>query len=117
MNALGPGEIYIGEHILRDLLLEGGVSRIDARLCIVLAEYGHAGSDRKSSRRNRRRHQHAGVCRKITARRVEKTAGKSAGRDRLLLDAVRRDRSYLREHVLASVVDSPAPTQNRFAVT
>src|SRR5439155_21749635 len=114
MNALRPGEIHIGDDILRYSLLEGGVSRINPWIRIVFTEYGHAGSDRKRSRRNRRRHNDAGVRRKIAARRIEKPASwRQAGRDRLLLDAIRRDRADLRQHVLTSVVDSPAATQDR----
>src|SRR5213594_2802140 len=113
MNTLRPGEVHIGDHILRYSLLEGGVSRVDAWIHIVFTEYGHACSDRKSSRRNRRRHDHTRVRRKIAARRIEKPAGKSSGHERLLLDAVRRDRAHLRQHVLTRVVDSPAASQDR----
>src|SRR5207249_4226224 len=113
VHALRPGEIHIGDYILRYSLLEGGVSRVNAWIRIIFTEYGHACSDRKSSRRNRRRHDHTRVRRKIAARRIEKPAGKSAGRDRLLLDAVRRDGAHLRQHVLTRVVDSPAATQDR----
>src|SRR5215813_2618900 len=117
MNAFRPRKIHIGDYILCNLLLERGVRRVDARIRIGLAEYRHAGSHWKGLRRNRRWHQHARVRRKIAARRVEKPARNWPGRDRLLLDAVRRDRTDLRQHILARIVDAPTCTPNRLAVS
>src|SRR5262245_40520167 len=100
MNALRPGEICIGNHILRELLLEGSVGRVDARIGIVLTEYGHAGADWKRSRRNCGRYNNAWICRQIAAGSVKEAARETARRDRLLLDAIRGDRTDLRQHIL-----------------
>ena len=111
MHALCDREVDVRRQARRQLAIEPDADAVDARIAVVAVEHADAGEQRKGTRRRRagrqqiRPHGHVGKRREP---RVAKVA--------LLLNAVRRNRSHLGEHVLPGVVDAGAAADDRLAV-
>src|SRR5690349_23614570 len=101
MDAFRVGEVEIERQILRQLLLELNVSGIDSGVCIILAKH----TDRCERRQTAQRRNVHDVGPHWQALTVAATKGRSAG-DAKLLYAIVRDRTHLRQHVLAAVEDT-----------
>src|SRR5687768_17613734 len=101
------------------LLFEADVHCVDARVFVIATKHAHTAETwervantavdaRRDSRRRRRdTRPHWTRHAQRDDRRIQE--------DRLLLHAVRRDRSDLRQHVLSRVVDAGARANDRFA--
>src|SRR6185369_7283895 len=112
MNTLRMCEIKVQRKISRDLLLKLYIRGVDSRVSVVFAE--HADTAEAWERvRNRTRgcetvDRRAGTRRRRHQTRPGRTyewVCKQAAGDRLLLHAIGRYRTHLRQHILSRVVN------------
>ena len=136
VNAFRNREIKIACPIRGQLLLEGKVPGVSARIVVVAIEDRDAGLERECSASWRsevdeirplwlwtvRANEDLSVgwrnsgARAVCGRRRQRTSCHISRKQRLLLHAVRGDRSYLSKHVQLRVVDAPAGAHNGLLV-
>src|SRR6202022_1794222 len=107
MHTLRPCQIDVAGPAGEDFLLVGQIGSVNSRVGVILTEHGHAGELWERPGRQWGHWHGIGICRKNPIK---------AAVDFLLLYAVRRDGSHLRQHVLPSIVNAPASTYRGFAV-